>query len=172
MTKKTHCKKDNAISPVISEIILIALSVLIIALLFACILGMIPSFGSDVPEPGEILKIIDVSDIDKGVVILKNIDTKSLVNKDYSAKVYVDDKEQLVIIQTLSDYGFISTRHYGVKLIDGAGPSGIYWKPGEEGMFDLKDGIIRAGSLLRIDIVRNFDDKVISVSEYPVSRRL
>ncbi|HJJ51411.1 MAG TPA: hypothetical protein O0X01_07815, partial [Methanocorpusculum sp.] len=80
------------------------------------------------------------------------------------AEVYIDDTKQLVVIKTLKVDEFIPTQHFGVKTISGSGPIGYEWEPGNSGVFDLEDGMIQPGFLLRIDIIKKEDGKVISRS--------
>jgi len=164
---------DSGQASVIDEILLVALTVLLCAILAALCMGFFPSSGRNLlTVPPEILKIISVDHNNENgertfasKVTLQNIGTKALQNSDYRAEIYINDKKQKIVIDTLKADDFIPTKHYGVSKIYGIGPLGYTWEPGKKGVFDLKDKMIHPGDLLRIDIIYKEDDSVYSRSE-------
>ncbi|HJJ30310.1 MAG TPA: type IV pilin [Methanocorpusculum sp.] len=164
-------KNNDGVSPVVAVVLLIVLTIILCLILAAfCMAFFSSSSGLSPVNPPEILAIESVDHYnDKKLtfaskVKLRNIGTKPLWNSDYSAEVYIDDTKQLVVIKTLKVDEFIPTQHFGVKTISGSGPIGYEWEPGNSGVFDLEDGMIQPGFLLRIDIIKKEDGKVISRS--------
>ena len=176
MDRRLSEKNDNGISPAIATLLIIALTLILCAILAACLMNY--GYTSLVPSssnPPEILAIESVKHYNNNGqltyasnVTLRNIGTESLWNSDYSAEVYIDDTKQFVIINTLKADEFIPTHHYGIKNLFGSGPTGYEWEPGNSGVLDLEDGTIQPGFTLRIDIIRKGDGEVISRSIYQV----
>ncbi|MDO5845259.1 MAG: type IV pilin [Methanocorpusculum sp.] len=158
-------RREDAVSPLTAEILLIALTIVIIAVFLAVLLGMLPQ---SYHPPPEIFKITQVSNVEQGLVQLRNIGTDKISSSDYMAVVYINGVRKNIVIETLSSHEFISTHHNDIKLIKGAGPRGYYWLPGESGWFDIENGIIFHGCILRIDIIRKSDESIYSRSEYKV----
>lgn len=162
---------DSGVSPVISEILLVAVTVLLAAAVFAAFFGLFPlPYGEE--EPPEILKIVSVSHFNDdaeltyaGVITLKNISSESLENREYGIWISVNGVRQQVIIETLNSRDFIGTHHYGVRLIKGAGPQGDVWEGGNRGVIDLLDKMILPGDLVCVEVYRLADEKIISRSE-------
>ncbi len=176
MDRRLSEKSDNGISPAIATLLIIALTLILCAILAACLMHY--SYTSLVPSssnPPEILAIESVKHYNNNGqltyasnVTLRNIGTEPLWNSNYSAEVYIDDTKQFVIINTLKADEFIPTHHYGIKNLFGSGPTGYEWEPGNSGILDLEDGTIQPGFTLRIDIIRKEDGEVISRSIYQV----
>lgn len=172
MKRRSSEQGDDGVSPVIATLLIIAVIVILCAIIAAfCMALFCPSSGIALFSPPEILAIESVDHYDKdgkltseSKVTLRNIGTKKLWNSNYSAKVYINDEEQFIIIKTLRADEFIPTQHFGIQLLYGIGPTGYEWEPGNIGIFDLKDGKVHPGDVLQIDIIRKEDGKVISRS--------
>ena len=169
MKRKSSEQGDDGVSPVIATLLLIALTLILCAVLAACVMCYTPSELSP-SYPPEILAIESIDHYNNGTltfaskVTLRNIGTKKLRNANYSADVYINGEEQFIIIKTLQAHEFIDTHHFGIDLLYGCGPRGYEWESGNSGVFDLNDGTIHPGDSLRIDIIRKEDGKVISRS--------
>lgn len=166
-------RNDNALSPVLAEILLTALTVLLIAIFLAILMGMIPQMY-EIPKAEEekipeIIKIMDVTDVKEGIVKLEHVGKEKIRNSEHSAQVYIDAYKKYVVINTLQGGEFIPTNHFGIKNLYGAGPTNYFWEPGDQGVFNLKNKIIRHNCTLRIDIIRNSDGRIISTSEFFVT---
>ena len=164
-------KSNEGVSPVVGNVLLVALTVILCLILAAFCMSFInfleQPLNRSVPEILAIQSVDHYNNETKtfaSIVKLKNIGAKPLWNSDYSAEVYVDNIKQFVIIDTLQAHDFISTEHFGIKSISGSGPVGDDWEIGNSGYFDLKDGMVQPGCLLRIDIIRKEDGVVISRS--------
>ena len=175
MKRRLSEQGDDGVSPVIATLLLIALILIICAVLAAICMALIsPSTGESLLSPPEILAIESVNHHNDekltfaSKVKLRNIGTKPLWNSDYRAEVYIEDTKQYVIIKTLKADEFIPTQHFGISTISGSGPTGYEWEPGNSGVFDLLDGMVQPGFMLRIDIIRKEDDEVISRSRFRV----
>ncbi|MDO5847759.1 MAG: type IV pilin, partial [Methanocorpusculum sp.] len=133
---------DAAESPVISTVLLIAVTVALCAAILVFCLGFFGGAFDDEHVP-EILKITDVSHYSEGhltyagKVSLINAGDAALENKKYGAYLYVNGGDPKAVIETLYAHDFIPTHHRSVKLIGGLGPSGLKWDVGETGYFDF-----------------------------------
>lgn len=163
---------DFGVSPVISEILLVTVTVLLAAAVFAVFFGLFPLPYTE-EEPPEILKIVSISHYnDKkeltyaGVITLKNIAYEPLENREYGIWLSVNGKRQNVRIETLNSRDFIETHHYGVRLIKGAGPQGDFWKAGNPGVIDILDKMILPGDLVSVEVYRLETEEVVSYSEF------
>ena len=162
---------DFGVSPVISEILLVTVTVLLAAAVFAVFFGLFPLPYTE-EEPPEILKIVSISHYNDdeeltyaGVITLKNIAYEPLENREYGIWLSVNGKRQNVVIETLNSRDFIETHHNGVRLIKGAGPQGDFWKAGNPGVIDILDKMILPGDLVSVEVYRLETEEVISYSE-------
>ena len=162
---------DFGVSPVISEILLVTVTVLFAAAVFAVFFGLFPLPYAE-EEPPEILKIVSISHYNDdeeltyaGVITLKNIAYEPLENREYGIWLSVNGKRQNVVIETLNSRDFIETHHNGVRLIKGAGPQGDFWKAGNPGVIDILDKMILPGDLVSVEVYRLETEEVISYSE-------
>ena len=162
---------DLGVSPVISEILLVTVTVLLAAAVFAVFFGLFPLPYAE-EEPPEILKIVSISHYNDdeeltyaGVITLKNIAYEPLENREYGIWLSVNGKRQNVVIETLNSRDFIETHHNGVRLIKGAGPQGDFWKAGNPGVIDILDKMILPGDLVSVEVYRLETEEVISYSE-------
>ena len=162
---------DAAESPVLSTVLLVAVTAVLCAAILVFCLGFFGGAFEDEQIP-EILKITDVSHHSgghltyAGIVSLKNTGDSRLENKKYGAYLYVNEGARKAVIGTLYTHDFIPTHHRFVKLIGGLGPGGSYWDVGETGYFDFTDKLIKPGDVVRIDIFEQDSGKIISRSEY------
>lgn len=176
MDRRLSEQGDDGVSPVIATLLLIALTLILCAVLAACLMNYCNiSLTLSPSGPPEILAIESVKHHNNDGVLtfasnvtLRNIGTELLWNSDYRAEVYIDDTKQFIIINTLKADEFIPTPHYGIKNLFGSGPNGYEWEPGNSGVFDLTDGTVQPGFTLRIDIIRKEDGEVISRSIFQV----
>ncbi|PAV08930.1 type IV pilin [Methanocorpusculum parvum] len=163
MKQRSSNKGDDGVSPVIATLLLIALTLIICAIVFAFCTPFINLLEQPLNKsPPEILAIVSVNHYNtngektyESIVTLKNIGKVSLKNTDYKADIYINDIKQYIVIKTLSAPDFISTNHFGIQLLYGTGPTNYYWDPNQNGIFDLNDRTIHPGDLLRIDIINN-----------------
>ncbi|MDO9523173.1 MAG: type IV pilin [Methanocorpusculum sp.] len=169
MKRRLSEQSDDGVSPVVATLLLIALTLILCAIIAACLMNYTSS-GVSPSYPPEILAIESVNHYNGEIfafaskVTLINIGTEKLWNSDYSAKVYINGEKKFIIIKTLRADEFIPTQHFGIQLLYGSGPRGYEWEPENSGVFDLNDGTIHPGDVLRIDIIRKEDGKVISRS--------
>ena len=162
---------DFGVSPVISEILLVTVTVLLAVAVAASFFGLFPLPYAE-EEPPEILKIVSISHYNDdeeltyaGVITLKNIAYEPLENREYGIWLSVNGKRQNVVIETLNSRDFIETHHNGVRLIKGAGPQGDFWKAGNPGVIDILDKMILPGDLVSVEVYRLETEEVISYSE-------
>ncbi|MEA5038092.1 hypothetical protein SDC9_29226 [bioreactor metagenome] len=161
MKQRSSKKGDDGVSPVIATLLFIALALILCAILVACCMPFISLLEQPLNKsPPETLAIVSVDHYNtkgektyESIVTLKNIGRQSLKNSDYRAEIYINDIKQYIVIKTLSAHDFISTNHFGIQLLYGTGPTGYYWDPNQDGIFDLNDRTLHPGDLLQIDII-------------------
>ena len=162
---------DDGVSPVISEILLVAVTVILAAIVAASLFGLF-SDSISASEPPEILKITSIShysDSGKltyaGIINLKNIGYEEIKNREHGMYISVNGDRARAVIETLCSSDFIPTHHYGVRLIKGGGPHGDVWESGAVGIIDLSDKMIHAGDLVTVEVYRLDTEEIISRSE-------
>ena len=162
---------DAGVSPVISEILLVAVTVLLAAVVSAYLFGLFPVPYAEEETP-EILKIVSISHFSDsgqltyaGILTVKNVDYHPLENRKHGIWISINGVRQNVVIGTLNSHDFISTNHYGVHLIKGAGPDGDFWEPGNRGVIDLSDKLISPGDLVTVEVYQFGTEKIVSRSE-------
>ena len=166
MKQRSSKKGDDGVSPVIAELLIIAIILILCALLAAYCMSLIcpiPILEQPVNNSTpEILAIVSVDHYNangektyESIVTLKNIGKDSLKNSDYRADIYINDIKKYIVIKTLSAHDFISTNHFGIQLLYGPGPTDYNWDPNQDGIFDLNDRTLHPGDLLQIDIINN-----------------
>jgi len=161
MKQRSSKKGDDGVSPVIAILLLIALTLILCAIFFASLMNYCYiSSGPFSSDPPEILAIESVKHYNNNGkltfasnVTLRNIGTNKLWNSDYRAEIFINDKKQFIVINTLKADEFIPTQHYGIKNLFGSGPTGYEWEPGNSGVLDLEDRTLHPGDLLQIDII-------------------
>ena len=162
---------DFGVSPVISEILLVTVTVLLAAAVFAVFFGLFPLPYTE-EEPPEILEIVSIShfsDAEKltyaGIITLKNVGHEDIRNREHGMYILVNEERTRAVIETLSSSDFIPTHHYGVRLLKGAGPHGDVWEAGASGVVDLSDKMVQAGDLVTVEVYHRGTGDIISRSE-------
>jgi len=163
---------DDGVSPVISEILLVAVTILLAAVAAASLFGLFSDTVSQA-EPSEILQITSVSHYSEsgkltyaGIITLKNIGYEEIQNREHGMYISVNGDRTRAVIETLSSSDFIPTHHYGVRLIKGAGPHGNTWESGASGVIDVSDKMIQPGDLVTVEVYRISDGEIISCSQF------
>lgn len=152
-----------------ATILLVALTIMLALLVL--LLFRLPSFDWTMTEPLPIVEIRELghaSDIapyalnyDSRVILVHN-GTAPLENRPLKARIYRNDVLIPARITTLNGHDFISTAHYGVQWIGGAGCSGSTWTYGEVLVIDLSDGTFRPNDRIRVEILSGPLDSLIS----------
>ncbi len=159
-----------AISPVIGTMLLVGMTVVLSALVYALVLAN-PQPGID-PSKLQYIRILEVRHpgdpesppCDDSCVRLLHEGTHGLENDRLSAVILGNDQMVRANITTLNGLKFPATKHTGVKNLGGAGSRGATWEPGEEIYIDLKEGLVEAGDRVTVRIVDLDSDLVISES--------
>jgi hypothetical protein len=177
---------DEAVSPVIAELLMIALVVLLAAIVFLLI--RFPDLFSNLSVPS-IFTITAVYHLDEhshlnydSRLILTHTGAERYENDKLWAEIFRNGVKINCIIDTMNGGHFIPTHHNGVERMWGPGCSGQYWDPGELLGLDLPDGTFRPGDEVRVDIYSRNNEGSRSlvydsgtfrvVGEQPVSRNV
>ena len=162
---------DDGVSPVISELLLVAVTVVLAVIVAASLFGLFSDTISPSEQP-EILKITSIShysDSGKltyaGIITLKNIGYEDIQNRRHGMYISINEERTNSVIETLCSSDFIPTHHYGVRLIKGAGPHGDVWESGALGVIDLSDKMIHPGDLVTVEVYRLDTEEIISRSK-------
>jgi flagellin-like protein len=157
----------SAQSHVVAALLLVAVTLILAALVWLMLLAFI-NFDNPANPPA-IIKIERlVSENEEGHlnydsrVILTHTGSEIFQNEDLRAEVFRNGIKLPLVIRTFHGHEFISTPHVGVQTMAGLGCSGTTWYPGEKVVLDLSDGTFRPGDLIRVDILKNSRNAVIS----------
>ena len=161
--------RDDASSPVIATVLLIALVTILAALVLLISMNFqIPDYTPPEKIP-TIFKINKISSSEPDYdsrIILFNIGTDSYDNSLLKADIYSNDVLLGCRINTMRGYDFIPTHHFFVQTMGGMGCSNLYWNPNEKTSLDLSNGLIKPGDIVQVDILLKPDDKLISTDTY------
>lgn len=167
----TNARADFAVSPVISEILLVAVAVILVAVIAVLFSGALDFVEVKEATP-EILKIMSISHTnDNGKltyassVTLRNVGFVEIQNSDHGIHLYVNDVKKNAVIETLQGHDFISTHHNGVRYLKGQGPIGKTWAPAEFGTVDFSEYTIKPKDLVRIEVYNTTTEDIVSISE-------
>jgi len=164
---------DSSISHVKATMLLVLITLILAALLWASI--SIPDldcvFMEDAPCIIEITGIYHEDEITHAAcldsrVVMRHSGDDTISNDDIYARVYRDYSLVSCNIETFNGFNFVGTNHYGVQWMGGSGCSSEYWYPGEKTSIDFSDGTFRPGQTIRIDIIRKESNEVISSHSY------
>lgn len=165
--EKSECGNSHTIG-----VILVIALTLIIALLVLLLIH-IPTLEWN-SGPDALFLIVSISHSDRPPGFPENFDSRITLmnsgqepypNDDLAVKIYRNGNLIECSITTLNGHNFISTRHYGVQTISGSGCQGDQWQPGEKIALDLSDSTIIPGDRIRVDVLLNVNDRVISRDE-------
>lgn len=154
--------------------ILLVVIVMILALLVLLLFHLPPLTWQD-PAPPAVFQIRAIYhhneispfalNYDSRILLVHN-GTGEMENDALRAYLFKNGVALNASILTMNGHNFISTPHYGVQWMGGSGCSGMYWSPGETLVIDLKDGTIRPGDRVRVDIAERSTDRIISRHEF------
>jgi len=158
---------DEAVSPQIGTILLIAITVLLAALVI--LMFHFPDFSNPIRPTPSFLEISGVYHIDEhgalnydSRVILLHNGTERLENGGLRAEFFRNGTKILAVIETMNGNEFISTHHYGVQTMGGLGCSGLYWDPKEKIAIDFSDNTFHIGDTIRVDIFMKESGDLVS----------
>ncbi|MBN2734340.1 MAG: hypothetical protein JXQ82_05755 [Methanomicrobiaceae archaeon] len=101
-------------------------------------------------------------------IILSNIGMIPYENSLLKAEIYSNDVLLGCRIETMNGHEFISTHHFFVQTMGGTGCSNTYWNPGEKISLDLSNGLIKPGDVVKVDILQDPCDTIISTDNFLV----
>jgi len=163
---------DNAASNPIGNILIIAITFVIAAVILSQLLQMQSIFDPTPPVIFEITKIRHVNDA--GVltydsrVMLVNVGTADYKNRNLMAKIYRNDIPLTFIIASMNGNDYIAHYHTkGVDIMGGPGCSGTTWSPGEMLYIDFKDRTFHPEDTVRVEVYDKTTNQIISSDTYP-----
>ena len=167
--------RDYALSPVIATTLMVAITIILVAIIAAMIffLPSVQYFFAPFPAIFTITSIESTDEI-TGIlnydsrVILRHTGTATYQNKNLRAQFYKNGEQVGANIQTLNGHDFISTIHTGVQWMGGMGCEGAMWTPGEMTAIDFTDGTFRPGDSVQVDIIDSTTSQIISRHSYRV----
>jgi flagellin-like protein len=158
---------DEAVSPQIGTILMVAIVVLLAALII--LMFQLPDFSDPIHPIPSFLEISGVYHTDEhGIlnfdsrVILLHNGTERFENGGLRAEFFRNGTKISAFIETMNGYEFISTHHYGVQTMGGLGCSGLYWNPKEKISIDFSDNTFHSGDLIRVDIFNKESEVLVS----------
>ncbi len=163
-----HRSPCEAVSPTTANLLMVALTILLAALVI--LLFQLPQFDlgslSKTPSFLEIRKVNHHNEYgslnyDSRVTLYHN-GTRSLENDNLYAIFYRNDEKVACEIETLNGYNFVPSHHWGVQTLGGLGCSGSTWDPCEKIAIDFTDGTFRPGDLVTVEIYERPKNILIS----------
>ncbi|MCK9318581.1 type IV pilin, partial [Methanoculleus sp.] len=159
---------DCALSHTHATLLMVVITIILAALVLLMVLAMIPSWSWAEPSlPPIIITGVSHASGETGKVtyasriFLLNNDS-TVYENDRLKAVFYRDGQRTSSVQTLNGHLLISSRHDGVKYIEGEGCRSLYWNPGEEMVVDLTDKTLVPGVMVTVEIVDKQTEKVIS----------
>jgi hypothetical protein len=146
----------------------------IVLALLVLLLFHMPSLNYDMSPIPQIFIITAIYDVDEitgllnydSRVILMHSGTLNYPNGNLKAKFLKNGQPVSCVIDTMNGHDFISTSHFGVQWMGGAGCSGNFWTPGEMIAIDFTDNTFRPGDTVQVDIMDNTTSQTISRHVY------
>jgi flagellin-like protein len=163
---------DEAVSNPVGVILMVALTVLLVALL---LFFLFPNLFDTVPSPIQITAVKHYDDqtgrlnYDSRMILIYKGD-KRLDNAKLRAVVYRNEQPVPAVISTLNGNRFISTVHTGVQWIGGEACKDGGWCPNQMMSIDLADHTLFPGDMVRLDVFQMPGDWIISRSRYRASQ--
>jgi hypothetical protein len=157
--------RQQAVSHIVSVILLVAITILLAALL--ALLIHMPQF--DYVYTPSFIEINHVYHVDEhGIlnydsrVILFHNGTTRFENDNLNATFFRNGIQLPCVISTMNGYKFVSTHHHGVQTMGGMGCSGSFWEPHARIALDFTDNTFRPGDSIRVDIYSKSTHRLIS----------
>ena len=169
-------QSDHASSHTVATILLVAITIILVALILLLCLRFFPLPEwkiTTIPAIFVITNVIHVDDYtgklnyDSRLIIIHK-GTISYKNSNLKATVYRNGKPLNCVISTMNGHDFISTAHFGVQWMGGAGCSGNTWTPGEMTAIDFTDGTFHPGDSVQLDIIEKSSNQILSRHVYRV----
>lgn len=159
--------ENEAVSPQIGTILLVAICILLAALII--LMCQFPDFSIQVHPTPSFIEIAGVYHTDeRGVlnydsrVILLHNGSERLRNANLRAEFFRNGTRIQAVIETMNGNDFISTHHFGVQTMGGLGCSGQYWDPQEKIALDFSDRTFHPGESIRVDIFWKASGELVS----------
>ncbi|MCK8517631.1 type IV pilin [Methanoculleus sp. 7T] len=159
---------ERALSDTHGELLMVAVTIILAALVLLMLLAMIPSWSwAEPPEPPIIITGVLHTSKETGaltwasrVILLNNGST--VYENDCLRAVFYQNGQKIRTVQTLNGHLIIASHHNGVRYLKGPGCRTPYWNPGEEMEVDLADRTLQPGAKVTVAIVDKRTGKVIS----------
>jgi flagellin-like protein len=163
----SETQHDEAVSPQIGTILMVAIVVLLAALII--LMFHLPDFSDPIRPIPSFLEISGVYHTDEhGIlnydsrVILLHNGTERFENAGLRAEFFRNGTKISAVIETMNGNEFISTHHFGVQTMGGLGCSGLYWDPKEKIAIDFSDNTFHFGDTIRVDIFNKESGELVS----------
>lgn len=159
---------DRAESHTIANILIVLITMILAALVL--LLFHLPPLHWEITLLPAIFTITNIFHTDEITGDL-NYDSRLIVlhtgtvgynNANLKANLLKNGQPVSCVIETMNGNDFISTAHFGVQWMGGAGCSGATWEPGEMTVIDFTDGTFQPGDMVQIDIVDNSTNQILS----------
>ena len=163
---------DNGASNPVGNILIIAITFVIVVVILAKLLQMPAIFDPTPPVIFEITKIRHINDA--GVLtydsrlMLVNVGMADYKNQNLMAKIYRNDIPLTVVIASMNGNDYIAHYHTnGVDIMGGPGCSGTTWSPGEMLYIDFNDRTFHPEDRVRVEVYDKTTNQILSSDTYP-----
>ena len=162
---------DDAVSNPVGTILMVALTILLVALLF---FGLFPNLFDTTPSLIQITGVRHYDDetgrlnYDSRVILIYKGE-KRLDNTGLRAVFYRNEQQVPAVIGTMNGDQFIHSNHFGVQTISGEGCKDSGWCFNQMMSIDLNDRTFYPNDMVRIDVIEKAGGRIISRSRFRAS---
>ena len=162
---------DDAVSNPVGTILMVALTILLVALLF---FGLFPNLFDTTPSLIQITGVRHYDDqtgrlnYDSRVILIYKGE-KRLDNTGLRAVFYRNEQQLPAVLETMNGNQFIRTVHTGVQWIGGEGCEDSGWCFDQMMAIDLADRTFYPNDMVRIDVIEKAGGRIISRSRFRAS---
>ncbi len=173
-----HPDRDSGSSPIVAVLLLVGITIVLAMLVLILCNGLLSqNIDSSVPVIFRITSVKFITDSGgtgvRGFVTLTNTASKNYQNRYLGVVTYVNGRKADCNIPTLNNQLFCSLNHYGVWHLYGVGTWGnkdsptSVWPGHSDIAIEYRNGIMRPGDHLAIEVIDTTTGRIISRDTYP-----
>ncbi|HNX18112.1 MAG TPA: type IV pilin [Methanoregula sp.] len=161
---------ETAASQSIGIILMLTVTIILAALVLLLMVQLPYQYEESVPAIFKITKIRHENDSGRMTydsrMVVGNTGNTGYQNMNLYALTYRNEELLASTIKTVNGHDFISTHHYKIQNLGGAGSCGATWDPGELIYIDYTDRTFHPGDVVTFEVYDVVTDKIISRHTY------
>lgn len=159
-------RSETASSPAIAIVLMLIITFILGALVLLLMVQLPWPHEESVPAIFTITKIRHENEYGRltydSRMMVKNAGDTGYQNLNLYALTYRNGELLLCAIDTVNGHDFISTHHYKIQNLGGAGSRGATWDPGELIYIDYADRTFHPDDVVTFEVYDVVTDKIIS----------